>query len=158
MVSVRIERKANFNILGVKTWIAGTDNAAFGAFWEACRANGTIDSLRQFHKPGGETSSAVLGLSCTEKDPSVRSFYFYIAVETTETAGQGALEVYPVGSYEWAIFSAAGSDVAALMQCEMHAWMEWLPDNGVYEHDNGPELEVYFAENKIEYWLPVRRK
>jgi len=35
-------------------------------------------------------------------------------------------------------------------------WKEWLPNNGLYEHDNGPELEVYFAENKIEYWVPIR--
>jgi predicted transcriptional regulator YdeE len=35
---------------------------------------------------------------------------------------------------------------------------EWLPNNSLYEHDNGPELEVYFDENKIEYWLPIRRK
>ena len=29
-------------------------------------------------------------------------------------------------------------------------------ENGKYIHDNGPELEVYFNENKIEYWLPIR--
>ncbi len=40
----------------------------------------------------------------------------------------------------------------------MHAWAEWLPNNSLYEHDNGPELEVYFDENKIEYGLPIRRK
>ncbi len=25
-------------------------------------------------------------------------------------------------------------------------------------HENGPELEVYFKENKIEYWIPIREK
>ncbi len=38
----------------------------------------------------------------------------------------------------------------------MHAWQEWLPHNEIYTHDQGPELEVYFQEDKIEYWIPVR--
>lgn len=44
------------------------------------------------------------------------------------------------------------------MECKMYAWKEWLPNNDLYKHDNGPEMEVYFDENKIEYRLPTRRK
>jgi len=40
----------------------------------------------------------------------------------------------------------------------MYAWKEWLPNNGTYIHDHSPEMEVYFQENKIEYWLPVREQ
>jgi predicted transcriptional regulator YdeE len=44
------------------------------------------------------------------------------------------------------------------MECEMYAWKNWLEENGKYIHDNGPELELYFSDNKIEYWLPIKEK
>ncbi len=157
MVSVRIEDKEAFNIIGVKTWIPETDNNAFAEFWRKCHQEGDVEEIKKFNKNKDNscTKSAILGLSCTEKDPSIRSFYFYIAAETDEASNQGKYEVYKVKPYKWAIFSTEGKDVDALLECEMYAWKEWLPNN-IYEHDNGPEMEVYFDENKIEYWLPVK--
>jgi len=160
LVSVRIESKEAFNVIGIKTWIPETDNNAFGEFWERCHKEGDAERIKKFNKnkENSCTKSVILGLSCTEKDPYNRSFYFYIAAETDEISDQGKYEVYKVAPYEWAIFSSNGNDINALMECEMYAWKEWLPDNDLYEHDNGPEMEVYFDDNKIEYWLPIRRK
>lgn len=157
MVSVRIQAKPQFYVIRVKTWISGTDNAAFGEFWQKCHADGAIDGLQRYRKnpQSSQTGSAILGLSCTEKDPNVRSFDFVVAVETDEVQDQGRYEVRVVPAYRWAIFSSEGSDIEALMRCEMYAWQEWLPHNGIYGHDLGPELEVYFQEDKIEYWIPV---
>ncbi len=158
MVSVSIQTKSEFHVIGVKTWISGADNSLFAEFWRKCHADGAIEQITKFNKEkeSSVTKSAVLGLSCTENDPSVRSFYFYIGVETNEEKNQGYFEVVKVRSYTWAIFSSEGNDINALMDCEMYAWMDWLPKNDVYIHHNGPELEVYFQENKIEYWIPVR--
>jgi len=160
VVSVRIESKESFNVIGIKTWIPETDSNAFGEFWERCHREGDADRIKKFNKnkENSCTQSEILGLSCTEKDPNIRSFYFYITVETDEVSDQGKYEVYSVKPYEWAIFSRDGKSVDALPECEMYAWRQWLPDNGLYEHDNGPEMEVYFDDNKIEYWLPIRRK
>jgi predicted transcriptional regulator YdeE len=160
MVSVNIQNKSEFYVIGAKTWISGTDNSLFAAFWRTCQTDGTIERITKFHKEKelSITKSAILGLSCTEKDPSVRSFYFYISVETNENQDRGEYEVVRVKPYQWAIFSSAGNDINALMECEMYAWMEWLPKNGTYIHDQGPELEVYLTENKIEYWIPIRKK
>lgn len=157
MVSVNIENKPGFNVIGMKTWISGTDNSLFSEFWRTCHAEGVIEQITKFNKEkeSSVTKSAILGLSRTEKDPSVRSFYFYIGVETNETENQEEYEVLNVQPYTWAIFSTEGNDINALMQCEMYAWMEWLPKNGAYIHDHGPEIEVYFEENKIEYWIPI---
>ena len=44
------------------------------------------------------------------------------------------------------------------MNYEKYAWKEWLPNNNWYEHDNGSEIEVYFDDNKIVYWLPIGEK
>jgi AraC family transcriptional regulator len=152
MVSVRIENKAAFNIIGMKTWISDTDNNEFGEFWELCHRQGDIGKIKKCNqrKKLSQTQSAILGLSCTERDPNVRSFYFYIAVETNETSAQGNYEIYHVKPYQWAIFQNEGHDFKALMECEMYAWKEWLPRNDGLEHDNGPELEVYF-EIYIKY-------
>lgn len=160
MVSVRIENKEAFQIIGVKTWIPGTDNSAFAEFWKRCHQEGDIEKIKKFNKKRESscTKSVILGLSCTENNPSIRSFYFYIAVETDEVSNHGKYEVYKVKPYEWAIFSTNGNNIEALMECEMYAWKEWMPDNKQYEHDNGPEIEAYFDDNKIEYWLPIRKK
>ena len=160
MVSVRIEKKEAFNIIGIKTWIPETDNNAFAEFWERCIREGDVEEIKKFgkNKEISCTNSAILGLSCTEKDPNIRSFYFYIAAETDEVSNRGKYEVYEVKPYEWAIFSSGGNDISALMECEMYAWKEWLHNNGLYEHDNGPEMEVYFDDIKIEYWIPIRKK
>jgi AraC family transcriptional regulator len=160
MVSVCIDEKPAFRVIGVKTWIPDTDNSAFGEFWQKCHAEGAIAELRNFCKDpqASQTQSVILGLSCTEKDPAVRSFDFYVAVETDEIQNQGRYKLRTVPSYRWAIFSSEGSGIEALMACEMYAWQEWLPGNGIYTHDLGPELEVYFQEDKIEYWIPVRKK
>lgn len=158
MVSVSIQNKGEFQVIGVKTWISGTDNSLFAAFWGNCQSEGLIEQITKFNKEKDSsiTKSAILGLSCTEKDPSVRSFYFYIGVETNELKNQDKFEVLKVRPYTWAIFSNEGNDIHALMECEMYAWTDWLPNNGTYIHDNGPEIEVYFQENRIEYWIPIR--
>jgi predicted transcriptional regulator YdeE len=159
MVHVEITRKDAFRVIGAKTWIGGeTDNSAFAAFWESSHEDGTIDLIRSHRKRGASvTNSDMIGLSCTENDPNVREFFFYVCAETDAQQPASGLEIREVGSYLWAIFSTEGTDIDALMECEIYAWKEWLPGNGAYEHDNGPEMEVYPAADRIEYWIPIRR-
>ena len=159
MVSVNIQNKHEFNIIGAKVWISGTENQQFADFWKKCHTNGVIEQLSKFQIKNEKsvTNSTIIGLSSTEINPAIRKFYFYIAVETKEKNDQEIFEVKKIKPYKWAIFSSKGNDIDSLMKCEMYAWKEWLPNNGIYIHDNGPELEVYFQENKIEYWIPVRK-
>ena len=49
MVSIRIERKEAFNVIGAKTWIPGTDNNAFGEFWKRCHQEGDIEKIKKFN-------------------------------------------------------------------------------------------------------------
>ncbi len=157
MVHVEITKKDAFRIIGVKTWIPGTDNQAFAEFWQTSLNNGTIDQITPYRKAThGITNSDIIGLSCTENDPNVREFFFFISVETDQHEPVTNLELYAIDAYAWAIFSTEGSDIHALMECEMYAWKEWLPQKGTYCHDNGPEMEVYLHANRIEYWIPIR--
>ena len=159
MVDLEITQKEAFRVTGVKTWIGGaSDNEAFAAFWHASHENGTVELIRSHARRGESvTTSDMIGLSCTENDPNLREFFFYVCAETDLVEPPAGLEIRQVDSYLWALFSTEGNDIDALMRCEMYAWKEWLPQNGEYEHDNGPEMEVYLSENRIEYWIPVRK-
>ena len=158
MVSVRIEEKPSFRIVGRKTWISGQDNEQFGVFWDESHKNGLINTLRklQNNTPGLITGSYVIGVSCVEKDPSDRAFDFFIASETTSADSIDGLEYYTVPSCKWAIFSNSGDLPMSLINAEMYAFMEWLPSSQ-YKHANAPELEVYpiNGDKLVEFWLPI---
>ena len=158
MVDVLITEKNNFDIIGTKTWIGGTENEQFGLFWDKNHENGNIEMLKKYNMDVKytETNSSIIGLSCTEKNPFIREFWFFIGVETNENSNNKIFEKYRINAYKWAIFKNNGNDFNALMECEMYAWKYWHLEKSKYIHDNGPEMEVYFNENKIEYWLPIK--
>jgi AraC family transcriptional regulator len=166
MIKVRIERKPQFKIVGRKIWISGTDdNEAFGRFWKSSHENGLVKLLREIRgsKQDSIIDSGVFGISCVEKDPSNRSFYFYIAVECDECPKSADIEEYIVPECEWAVFENKGAMPDSLVESEMYAFLEWLP-NSKYIHANAPEMEVYPGRNSSEggilseFWLPIKDK
>jgi len=165
MISVRIERKPEFKIVGRKIWISGTDNELFGQFWQQCKDDGLLDTFREFHKdkPQPITNSISIGVSCVEKDPSNRSFYFYIGTEWDKCPQGLDLEEYVVPACQWAKFKNQGTLPDSLIEKVMDAFTQWLP-NSSYVHANAPELEVYPPYNTSEegtvseFWLPIKEK
>ncbi len=96
MVKIRIEKKPEIKIIGRKIWISGTDDSeAFGAFWEKSHQDGLIDC-------------PVFGVSCVEKNPQDRSFYFFIATECNDYPKVCDLDKYIIPACEWAIFENIG--------------------------------------------------
>lgn len=165
MVEVRIEEKPAFRIIGRKTWISGTDNELFGQFWQKCRKEGLFDIFKAIRgkKPSLVTNSMMIGVSCVEKDPDNRSFDFYIAIESEKNIDAYDLEEYIVPASKWAIFKNCGKMPDSLVESEMYAFREWLP-NSKYIHANVPEMEVYppytGSQESIlnEFWLPIIEK
>jgi AraC family transcriptional regulator len=162
MVEVIITEKRCFEILGKKTLICNVDNKEIGRYWENCHKDGSIEKIKKYAiDPNlSETKSAILGLSCTEKDPNNSKYWFFIGVETKENPKIESFEHYKVSAYRWAIFQNNKNDINALMECVNYARKHWLVENEKYIHDNGPRIEIYFNdnENKIEYWIPIREK
>lgn len=163
MIKVRVEKKPEFKVFGKKIWIGGTDeNEAFGQFWRMCKSEGLLDKFWKLYQAQKKsvTKSASIGISCVEKNPKCRAFYFYIATECEQSPEGLKLEEYIVPAVEWAIFENCGSMPMALVDAEMYAFQEWLPNSG-YIHANAPELEVYpvDSDNKegtlVEFWLPL---
>lgn len=158
MIRHRMETKPAFTVSGVKTRISGQNNEEFADFWSMCNTDGTTETLQaassDYHC--NVTHSNIMGVSRVEKDPQNRAFDFYIAAESDSIPG---FDSFTVGEGIWAIFEGNGNDPMALIDAEMEAFMNWLP-NSEYEHDNRPEIEVYPSGTGVyaEFWLPVRKK
>lgn len=155
-VSVRVEKHEAFKVCGKKVWISGQDNSQFAKFWEKAHASGMVQELKGATNPAENvTKSNILGVSCVEKNPSNRAFDFYIA---SECSGLEGYEEYEIPAGSWAIFKGKGELPMSLVNAEMYAFMEWLPQSG-YTHAFAPELEVYLADDKdtVEFWLPIMK-
>lgn len=164
MVKFHMVERPSFEVVGKKIWIGGQDNELFGRFWQECQANGLLATFWQLRgdKPGPQTNGISLGVSRVEQDPSKREFYYMIAIEKSADYPARLLEgmeTYQVPATHWAVFECHGKAPESIVQAEMFAFMEWLPNSG-YEHALAPEMEVYPAsgESYCEFWLPIQAK
>lgn len=153
MIEFRLETHGAFCACGKRTWISGQDNSLFGRFWDACHGDGTVELLKASAKPE-ITKAPVIGISCVEKDPGNRAFDFCIAAEGAQVPG---CESYTVSPCTWAIFRNRGKLPKSLVDAEMFAFTQWLPQSG-YVHAPVPELEVYPEDGSVEFWLPIMEK
>ena len=163
MVNYRLVERPAFEILGKKTWIAGQDNALFGQFWAKCQAEGLFQVFEALSgmQPGTQTHGVTLGVSCVEQDPTNRAFYYYIAIEKPPSDAPADLESRLVPASLWAVFEARGPIPDALVEAEMFAFSQWLPQSG-YVHAAAPEMEAYPPTDNdqapyCEFWLPIMR-
>lgn len=164
MTVVRLIERPAFIVAGKQTYISGPDNEQFGRFWQQCRDDGFLrvfDEIKQANDcwAGAQTHSDMLGVSRVEQDPSKREFFYMIAIEVPAGATVGGLEVYQVPASTWGVFECRGAIPEALVESEMYAFGQWLPQSG-YVHAHAPEMEVYPAykdDTYCEFWLPVAR-
>lgn len=165
MIKHRIVEKPAFDVIGKKTWISGQNNELFGQFWVKCEEEELFErfEILSNHQPGQQTGGSLLGISCVEKDPINRAFYYMIAIEHPGIDSQ-ELELYNVPASRWAIFECIGEIPEAIVKSEIYAFTIWLPSSA-YEHAKAPEMEVYFPGNDgmredsyCEFWLPITVK
>ena len=153
MVTVRMENRPAFAAVGRSVWISGQDNEQFGAFWQRAAQEGWLEELQALGGVGPATGSAVFGVSRVEDDPANRAFHFFIAAEWDGDCPAG-FERFVVPAARWAVFANKGPLPQALIDAEMHCFLEWLPASGLV-HAAAPELEVYPPDGSVEFWLPV---
>jgi AraC family transcriptional regulator len=165
MTDYRIVERPAFEVIGKKTWISGQDNDLFGRFWEQCKADGLFEIFERIGglQPGLQTRGVTLGVSCVEKDPTNRAFYYLIGMEKPKGCTTMELESYQVLASQWAVFECRGKVPDSIVKAEIYAFTEWLPASG-FVHANAPEMEVYPPEsdggsddNYCEFWLPIKR-
>lgn len=164
MTTLHVVDRPAFTVAGKKTWISGPDNEQFGEFWQRCRADGLLDRFnaiksRFCFNVGAQTNSGILGISRVERDPAIRSFHYMIAIEVPPGTDTGDLEVFEVPACTWAVVKVQGLLPGALVEAELYAFMQWLPQSG-FRHALAPEMEVYppyLDQSSCEFWLPVER-
>ena len=98
------------------------------------------------------------------KRPSLREFYYLIAIEHPQDCTPAGLESYQIPASQRAVFECRGKVPDSIVQAEMYAFTQWLPALG-YIHAHAPELKVYPPESDgssddqtCEFWLPIREK
>jgi AraC family transcriptional regulator len=165
LVNIHLYNRPSFYVTGKQTWISGQDNSQFGRFWDECRATGLLERFSRLRGavPGAQTGGYALGVSRVDANPSLREFYYLIGVEVPIDAETGDLEVVIVPACTWAVFECRGPLPGAIVEAEMFAFIEWLPQSG-YRHALAPEMEVYSSaadpgspDHTCEFWLPVAR-
>lgn len=164
MTTLRIVERSPFTIAGKKTWISGPENEQFGLFWQQCCAAGLLNRFNAIKQEFGfdagvQTNSGILGVSRVEQDPSNRSFYYMIAIEIPPGTTVDDLEIVEVPACTWAVFECRGPLPGALVESELYAFLQWLPQSG-YRHAMAPEMEVYPPyqdDTYCEFWLPVEK-
>lgn len=170
MVEVRFEDLPSFIIIGKKIWISGQENEIFGEFWQHSNENGLVEELKDINRDHSKPilNSTVFGVSCVEKDPSLRSFSFFIATEADSPdnilAKHPDLEIHTIPACQWAVFSNEGTLPLSLVDAEMYAFTDWLPSSP-YLHAYAPEMELYPPNptlnslmDYVEFWLPITPK
>jgi len=175
-MDVKIIHRPAFTVVGTKTWISGQDNEQFSRFWKECHERGIVKQLQHMMRESGnesgpQTGSTLLGLSRIENDHSNRAFYYMIAIEARGNAAQGrertgsdladssfhGLEFFSIPQGLWAVFPCRGSVPESIMNAEIYAFTEWLPQSE-YRHAGTVEMEVYPAssdEQYCEFWLQI---
>lgn len=153
-----VEREA-FQVVGRVLNTTCRDGANFREipkFWNDGYAEGWIPRLESL---AGKMAMGV----CLPMDPGQDDLSYMIGVEAgPELAGE-EWTVYTVPALTWAVFTAVGPLPGSIQETFQRIFQEWFPSTN-YEHDHGPELEVYLdgdssaPDYRCEVWIPIVKK
>ena len=169
-MNIKIEMKEHFKMFGIERVISMVDGQNFidiPQFWDECLNNGTVDQLSI--ASGTPLSSEHVGLfnvhglmayKETEKD----TFPYMIAAMVQANSNLEGYDVVTIPALEWAIFKSDHYTSETLSQTVQGLWhyifSEWFPTSG-YQHDKGPELELYGTDGPdkeyCEVWIPITK-
>lgn len=146
----RMMDRGPFTVVG-KSIRTSQSNNECPHFWDQCFKDKTVDECCKIGQ------GPLLGV-CYDgaKDGSFR---YMIGVEAKNNPeGWEKLEVKAA---RWAIFEVPGINPQAIQEAFKYIFTTFL-GTGKYRHDDAPELEVYYSEQKTgcrtEIWVPVLEK
>jgi len=153
-----VEREA-FHVVGkvLHTTLRDGENfRAIPAFWNSGYEEGWIPRLESL------TGKMAMGV-CLPMYPGEEELSYMIAVEAGPEAAGEEWTGYTVPALTWAVFTAVGPLPGSIQETFRRIFQEWFPSTN-YEHDHGPELEVYLdgdssaPDYRCEVWIPVVKK
>lgn len=130
-------------------------------FWAEKGSTGQCKSLAQKAVDNGTLRNALLGV-CMSSEEETENFDYLIAVSPKLDENLDGLSVIDIPAKTWAIFRGSGKMPEAIQDVWKRIYSEWFQAVN-YEHDSGPEIEVYpQSDDKddcpFEIWIPVRKK
>ena len=170
-MNYRIEKKHEFRMFGKERIISTLEGQNFieiPKFWQDSFTDGTVEAI---YEATGEHFDenhvgrfAVHAIMC-HRETGKDTFPYMIGGIVGEKSDIAGYEVVDVPELEWAVFTTEYYNDDTLVEAIQTVWKrifaEWFPTSG-YEHDNGPELEVYFTagggKDYCEIWIPVKKK
>lgn len=160
MISVRIENKASFRLIGFKT-ILDEGTAIHAAhysprkttFFKNMIEGGQMASLR----PLSESAYGFAAVVCEQ-----RGIAYYAGVPSTKPMPDSAEELFfPQGDY-LVLSGSGGLSRLAFDRLEDHAFGAILTEQYEYAYAEGPIAEVLLNGNpmdaEVEVWVPVARR
>ena len=153
-----VEREA-FHVVGkvLHTTVRDGENwRTIPAFWNSGYEDGWIPRLES------QAGRMAMGI-CLPMTPGREDLSYMIAVEAGPEAAGEEWTGYTVPALTWAVFTAVGPVPGSVQDTFRRIFQEWFPSTN-YEHDDGPELEVYLDGNssasdyRCEVWIPIVKK
>lgn len=152
----RIIEKEAFTLVGKELRTRNTDGQnlkEIPAFWETSMQDGTTEKLMAL-----APDTPMYGV-CTNFSEDMTEFTYVIAVEAPADKADAAngFVAHEIPALTWAVFVSSMEDIHATWG---RIFQEWFPATG-YEHDMGPELEVYVWDGDkmvCEIWIPIVKK
>jgi AraC family transcriptional regulator len=157
----KIVEKPEFSLTGKSrrfSTLQGENFIKIPQYWQEFMASRDFTTLMNLNseKPGTVTGGTCLGLiSCLEAN-NWDTVIYSICVEKPAGVNSG-YEVFDIPAATWAVFDCSLSNIQTVTK---RIFSEWFPSTG-YEHDNIPEIEVYFPERtesreiQCQIWIPV---
>jgi AraC family transcriptional regulator len=167
-MNFKIKTMESFKVAGKSIMVStegGKNFIDIPAFWQKCNRDGTVAELAKIaaDNKGGVLTGALASVLCYKDTDTSENWSFLVGAETSESIE--GLEPVTVPALKWAIFEAVGPCPEVIQDVWKRIFSEWFPTSN-YEHDMGPELEVYPAQEAsdsdpdfyCEVWIPVIEK
>ena len=156
-MNYKIVKKEQFEVVGLKKRVTNKNGENFKIipkFWNEICENGKYSIL-----DNNKGALGVMGI-CYNFDMENNEFDYIIGVEGNHIDSLENYEVVNIKPHTFAIFECIGPMPASMQDTWKRIFAEWFPATK-YEHDDGPELEVYYEgdstskDYKSEIWIPI---
>ena len=160
-MNYRIEKKEAFEMFGVDTEVSTVDNQNFvsvPAFWEKCRADGSMDRIREAASIDDNVPLHAAMFNCTDISHSYLIGYF-----PPENGILKNFTVLTVPASTWAVFPTEELSVTETAQQAAVMWKriftEWFATSGYELAPNVPEFELHHDKGNGKYvteiYIPI---
>jgi AraC family transcriptional regulator len=162
----RIEKRGSFQMIGKPLCMSGKNELTYAGifnFWQQCRMDGTIISLRRYISKDSILGKNIAGVSFG-KDATDPGCPYAIGVHYNDAlAAEKDLIIWEIPAHTYAVFPCIGSMPEAFTRLYHQIYSEFFPASE-YQPCGGTDFEVYPSDDvhnpdyTCEIWVAVEKK